>query len=429
MTAPTEGPEDRSAILDSRTRDTVHPPAEPPPGTSEEIRRAVLGMNLLVSFLAVVLALVIGAVLIAVSSPSFIEAVGYFFARPADTFAALWTSVSSAYSALFQGALVNVDAARAGDWSRALYPLSETLTVSAPLILAGLAVAIPFRAGLFNIGAQGQMAFAAIGGGYVGFALSLPAGLHLVVAVAVAMIFGAAWAGIAGFLKARTGAHEVITTIMLNYVAIYLLGWVLNQDWFQREGRNDPISPLLADTATYPVFFAGSGLRVHLGILVALLAVVVAWWLLGRTTMGFRIQTVGANAAAARTAGISVGRTWIVAMLLAGAMAGLAVSMNVNGTDRVVTAGIVGSIGFDAITVALLGRASPFGVLWAGLLFGGLRAGGLAMQASTGTPIDIVLVLQALIVLFIAAPALVRSVFRIRGGSTEVLSLSKGRNG
>jgi simple sugar transport system permease protein len=272
------------------------------------------------------------------------------------------------------------------------------------------------------------MTFAAIGGGYVGFALALPAGLHLAASIIVAMAFGAFWAGIAGFLKARTGAHEVITTIMLNYIALYLLSWVLNQDWFQREGRNDPISPILPDTAVFPNLF-GSSLRIHGGFLAALVAVVVMWWVLNRTTLGFRINTVGANASAARTAGMNVGRTWIIAMLLGGAMAGLAVTMNVNGTDKVVTAGVVGAIGFDAITVALLGRASPFGVLWAGLLFGGLRAGGLTMQAQTGTPIDIVLVLQALIVLFIAAPALVRAVFRIRGGSSEAMSLAKGWNG
>jgi general nucleoside transport system permease protein len=419
--------ESANPIMDSRTRDTLHPPAEPPQGTSAEIRRAVLGMNLLVSFLSVVLALVIGGILIVISSPEVISSAYYFFDRPADTFAAIWQTLTSAYSALFQGAVLNVGALGEGDLVRAFYPLSETITIAAPLIVAGLAVAIPFRAGLFNIGAQGQMTFAAIGGGYVGFALALPAGLHLLASVAVAMAFGAFWAGIAGFLKARTGAHEVITTIMLNYIALYLLSWVLNQDWFQREGRNDPISPILADTAVFPSPFGG--LRIHAGFLMALLAVVVMWWVLNRTTLGFRINTVGANASAARTAGMNVGRTWIIAMLIAGAMAGLAVTMNVNGTDKVVTAGIVGAIGFDAITVALLGRASPFGVLWAGLLFGALRAGGLTMQAQTGTPIDIVLVLQALIVLFIAAPALVRSVFRIRGGSAEAMSLAKGWNG
>jgi ABC-type uncharacterized transport system permease subunit len=420
--------EDSSPILDSRTRDSVHPPQEPPPGTAAAIRRAVIEGNLLVTFLAVVLALAIGGVLIVVSSPSFLETSYYFFSRPSDTFVAIWQSLSGAYVALFEGAIVNPSALGEGDIAKAFYPLSETVTIAAPLIVAGLAVAIPFRAGMFNIGAQGQMTFAAIGGGYVGFALALPAGLHVIASVAMAMIFGAFWAGIAGFLKARTGAHEVITTIMLNYIALYLLSWVLNQDWFQREGRNDPISPILPDSAVFPPLL-GPTLRVHTGIIVAFLAVVVMGWWLHRTTVGVRRTTVGANSAAARTAGINVGRTWIVAMLIAGAMAGLAVTMPVNGTERVVTAGVVGAVGFDAITVALLGRASPFGVLWAGLLFGALRAGGLAMQAQTGTPIDIVLVLQALIVLFIAAPALVRSVFRLRGGDRGAMGLSQGWNG
>jgi general nucleoside transport system permease protein len=414
-----------TGLSGSKTEDTLHPGTEPPDSLTGELRRRVLSINLAVTLLAFVLALAIGAVLIAASAPSVIESLGYFFARPFDTFAAVFNSVYSAYSALFQGALLDVNELREGDVSAAFYPLSETFTVSAPLILAGLAVAIPFRAGLFNIGAQGQMAFAAIGGGLVGFGLSLPAGVHLLASLAAAMVFGTLWAGLVGLLKAKTGAHEVITTIMLNYIAIYLLGWVLNQDWFQREGRNDPISPILNESATFPLIFGG-GLRIHFGILFSIGAVIVVWWMMTKTTTGFRIQTVGANAAAARTAGMNVGRIWIVAMLWAGAMAGLAVSMNVNGTDKVVTAGIVGNIGFDAITVALLGRGSPFGVLAAGLLIGGLRAGGLAMQASTGTPIDIVLVLQALIVLFIAAPALVRAVFRLRGKTADSLTIAKG---
>lgn len=396
---------------------------------SPSMRGAVLRANLLLTFLAFVLALLVGAVLIAVSSPEVIEASKSFFSQPMDTVRAVWESVSSAYSALLQGATIDVAALQEGDWAAAFNPLSETLTVSAPLILAGLAVAIPFRAGMFNIGVQGQMTLGAIGGGYVGFALALPAGVHLVVSVVVAMVFGAAWAGLAGLLKARFGAHEVITTIMLNWISIYLLSYVLTLEFYKRPGRDDPISPLLPDSALYPRLFSSTNLRVHVGFLVALVAVAVIWWLLNRTVLGFRIETAGANPAAARTAGINVGRMWIIAMLLAGALAGLAVTMSVNGTDGVVTAGVVGDVGFDAITVALLGRASPVGTLFAGLLFGGLKAGGLAMQASTGTPIDIVLVLQALIVLFIAAPALVRAVFHVKASTTESLSLSKGWNG
>jgi len=400
-------------------------PTPEDPGT--KVRRSVIGANLLLTFLALVLAMLIGAVLIAATSPEVIDAVkgGTF----SDVLRAIWESVSSAYSALLQGATIDVKALQSGNIAKAFYPLSETLTVSAPLILAGLAVAVPFRAGLFNIGVQGQMTLGAIGGGYIGFAIAMPSGLHLLAAVVFAMLFGAFWAWIAGVLKARSGAHEVITTIMLNWIAIYLLSYVLTLEFFKRPGRDDPISPLLDDSAIYPRLFPGTNLRVHLGFIVALVVVAFIWWLLNRTVLGFRLETAGANPAAARTAGINVGRAWVIAMAIAGALSGLAVTMNVNGTDGVVTAGVVGDVGFDAITVALLGRASPIGTLFAGLLFGGLKAGGLAMQATTGTPIDIVLVLQALIVLFIAAPALVRAIFRVRTGSTEQLTLSKGWNG
>ena len=401
--------------------------APTPENPATSVRRSVIGANLLLTFLALVLALLIGAVLIAATSPEVIDAVkgGTF----SDVLRAIWESVSSAYSALLQGATIDVKALQNGNIAKAFYPLSETLTVSAPLILAGLAVAVPFRAGLFNIGVQGQMTLGAIGGGYIGFAIAMPSGLHLLASVVFAMLFGAFWAWIAGVLKARSGAHEVITTIMLNWIAIYLLSYVLTLEFFKRPGRDDPISPLLDDSAIYPRLFPGTNLRVHLGFIVALLVVAFIWWLLNRTVLGFRLETAGANPAAARTAGINVGRAWVIAMALAGALSGLAVTMNVNGTDGVVTAGVVGDVGFDAITVALLGRASPIGTLFAGLLFGGLKAGGLAMQAATGTPIDIVLVLQALIVLFIAAPALVRAVFRVRTGPTEQLTLSKGWNG
>jgi simple sugar transport system permease protein len=400
--------------------------APTPENPATSVRRSVIGANLLLTFLALVLALLIGAVLIAATSPEVIDAVkgGTF----SDVLRAIWESVSSAYSALLQGATIDVKALQNGNIAKAFYPLSETLTVSAPLILAGLAVAVPFRAGLFNIGVQGQMTLGAIGGGYIGFAIAMPSGLHLLASVVFAMLFGAFWAWIAGVLKARSGAHEVVTTIMLNWIAIYLLSYVLTLEFFQRPGRDDPISPLLDDSAIYPRLFPGTNLRVHLDS---------SWpcsWSLHLVAAQphrarLRLETAGANPAAARTAGINVGRAWVIAMALAGALSGLAVTMNVNGTDGVVTAGVVGDVGFDAITVALLGRASPIGTLFAGLLFGGLKAGGLAMQAATGTPIDIVLVLQALIVLFIAAPALVRAVFRVRTGPTEQLTLSKGWNG
>jgi simple sugar transport system permease protein len=377
----------------------------------------------IVTALSFVLALAIGAVLIAVSAPAVTDAASYLFARPGDTISAAWEAVSGAYLALFQGAVFDTSA---DTFQQSIRPLTESLTVAAPLIVAGLAVALPFKAGLFNIGAEGQIILGAIGAAWVGFTLDLPWGVHLLVAVVGSLVLGALWAGIVGLLKARTGAHEVIVTIMLNYVARFLLAYLLTTAAFQRPGRNDPISPIVETTAQYPLLLGGWS-RLHLGFLVALLAAAFVWWLLNRSVLGFQFRAVGANPSAARTAGINVDRSFILVMAIAGALAGLAGSFQVLGTEKALSGGVSAGIGFDAITVALLGRGSPLGTVLAGILFGALRAGGVTMQARTGTPIDIVLVVQSLIVLFVAAPPLVRAIFRLKGGGTiGTLQVSKG---
>lgn len=365
--------------------------------------------NVLVTLLSVVLALLIGAVLIAASDPRVREPAGFFFARPGDTLSAIWTSVSQAYVALFEGSIINFGADTLG---AAVRPLTETLTNATPLIAAGLAVAIAFRGGLFNIGAEGQIILGATFAGYIGFAVHLPPVIHLAVAVAGGLVGGAIWGGIVGLLKARTGAHEVIVTIMLNNIAAFLLLYLLGTAAFQRPGRQDPISPFVDGTATLPRLVPDS--RLHLGFVLAIAAAVVLWWVLERSTVGFRLRAVGQNPNAARTAGMSVGRTYVAVFLMAGALAGLAGATQVLGTQRFLNSGISGGLGFDAITVALLGRSSPWGTVAAGLLFGALRAGGVTMQARTGTPVDLTLVIQALVVLFVAAPPLIRAIFRIR---------------
>lgn len=398
-------------------------PAAPGPEAKQPKVRSPLWDTALVTFLSFVLALAIGGVLIAVSDPDVAEAASYFFAQPLDTLAAAWESVSSAYLALFQGAVYDTSAST---FQQAIRPLTETLTVAAPLIVAGLGVALPFKAGLFNIGAEGQIILGAIGAAYIGFTFALPWGLHLLLAVVAALVFGALWGGIVGLLKARTGAHEVIVTIMLNYVARFLLAYLLTTAAFQRPGRNDPISPIVEESAQYPLLL-GSWSRLHLGFVVALLAAAFVWWLLNRSVLGFQFRAVGANPSAARTAGIKVERSYVLVMMIAGSLAGLAGSFQVLGTEKALSGGVSAGIGFDAITVALLGRGSPTGTVLAGILFGGLRAGGVTMQARTGTPIDIVLVVQSLIVLFVAAPPLVRSIFRIKSsGAIDTLQVSKG---
>ncbi|HXF02033.1 MAG TPA: ABC transporter permease, partial [Arthrobacter sp.] len=226
------------------------------------------------------------------------------------------------------------------------------------------------------------------------------------------IVGGALWGGLVGLLKAKTGAHEVIVSIMLNYVAINLVLYLLTIPAFQRPGSTNPISPKLDESAMYPPLF-GDTFRLHWGFIVAILATVFAWWLLNRSTIGFELRAVGSNPHAARTAGISVTKGYVIVMVLAGALAGLAGTAQVAGTEQVLTAGVAASFGFDAITVALLGRSTPWGTFAAGVLFGAFRAGGVTMQTNTGTAIDIVLVVQSLIVLFIAAPPLVRAIFRL----------------
>jgi general nucleoside transport system permease protein len=405
-------------------------------GPDRRAERAERGRRdgVLVTLLAFVVAIVVGGILIALSDADVRGAMGYFFAAPADFFSFSWYAIRDAYSALFQGAIVNFGSISAaangtGTTSAVFRPISETIVTATPLICAGLSVSLAFRSGLFNIGGEGQVVAGAIASAYVGFAWHLPVFLHLVVAIAAGIAGGAAWGLIPGFLKARTGAHEVITTIMLNYVAGYLLLYLLSTHAIQRPNRSDAISREVDGSARLP-HLAGAQLRVHFGIFLALAAAAAVAWLLSRSTLGFRLRAVGSNPDAARTAGMNVERTYMLAMVLAGALAGLAGVNQSLGTSYTLTPGISANIGFDAITVALLGRASPWGTVLAGLLFGALRAGGVQMQAQTGTPIDVVTVIQALVVIFIAAPPLIRAIFRLKSAGTGAgQTLAKGWNG
>jgi general nucleoside transport system permease protein len=361
---------------------------------------------------AILVALVLGALLVALSDRDVVEALPYLFSYPADFFSASWDAIASSYSALVRGSV--------GSWGR----ISTTLERAAPLICAGLGVSLAFRAGLFNIGAQGQMILGFLFAGYVGFSWDLPPVIHLLVALAAGILGGALWGGLSGFLKARTGAHEVITTIMLNYLAASILLFALSKDAFQRPGSDNTQSPPVADSATF-----GSVFGTHLGVILAFLAAVAVWWLLDRSTVGFELRAVGANADASRTAGMNVPRVYTLAMLIAGGLAGLAATMQVLGDQSSLSPTLAGTIGFDAITVALLGRATPLGTVFAGLLFGALSVGGVAMQASAGTPKELALVLQALIVLFVAAPRLVRGMTGLKAGGTGSTVMAKGWGG
>ena len=375
-------------------------------------------------FLSFVLALIIGGLVIGFTDSRVNSKIG----KPWEFIKALLSTVGNAYLALFQGSIYDRNLAEGKYFLAGFYPLTETLVAAAPLILCGLSVALAFKSGLFNIGAQGQFIFGAIGASLIGFKYHLPIGVHVIIAILVGISLAALYGGIVGVLKAKTGAHEVIVTIMLNYIAARFILWSLRQPTFLRPGRIDPLAPPIQPSAHLPRLF-GDNYRVNLGIFIAVAASTFVWWLLNRSTLGFKFRAVGANASAARTAGISVGLTTISTMAISGALAGLGGAVHVLGNQYELTADVAGSFGFDAITVALLGRGNPVGVILAALLFAGLRVGGQTMQSNVQVPVEIVLVIQALVVLFIAAPALVSKLFRVRNIEDANALVSKGWNG
>ena len=362
------------------------------------------------TFIAIALALFIGAILIALSDQDVIETMPSILSYPQDFFSRSWDAISSSYAALVRGSVGSTNA------------LSITVERAAPLICAGLGVSLAFRAGLFNIGAQGQLIIGALFAGYVGFGWSLPAGLHLLVAFAAGILGGAIWGGIAGVLKAQTGAHEVITTIMLNFLAGSVLLYALSKEVFQRPDSDNRLSPPVDESARFGQLFG-----THYGVILAFVAAAAVWWLLERSTFGFELRAVGLNPDASRTAGMSVPKIYTMAMVIAGGLAGLAATMNILGHYDSLSPTMAGNIGFDAITVALLGRATPLGTVLAGLLFGALSVGGVAMQASSAsTPKELTEVVQALIVLFVAAPAFVRGLTRLKLKGADSTMMARG---
>ncbi len=311
-------------------------------------------------------------------------------------------TIGRSYVALLVGSVGSVNA------------LSETLVAAIPLVLAGLGLALGFRAGLFNIGAEGQILMGGLAAVIFGFTFSaLPFVILMPLSLLAGALTGAFYAGIAGWLRAATGAHEVISTIMLNLISYRLLDYMLSLPWVQREGRADPVSRSVPDAAELPrlLEWLDPNLRLHAGVFVMLLAVAFVYWLLFRTKLGFEFRASGASPDAARYAGMHASLIIVIAMATAGALAGLAGANQVLGVLGRATPGFSAGIGFDAIAVALLGRSHPIGVLFAGLLFGALQAGGRQMQVDAGVGIDLIGIIQALVIVFIAAPLLVRAIF------------------
>jgi simple sugar transport system permease protein len=356
---------------------------------------ARLRRQLLLPAGTVVLALLVGAVALVASSPL---VKGYIdLGLPLAT-----------YAALVQGSILSING------------LVDTIVNATPLILVGLAVGLGFKAGLFNIGGQGQFLMGAVASAAAGAALSESSPVIAIpLALLAGMVAGALYGFIPGFLKAFTGAHEVVTTIMLNYVAIYVVAYLITGP-LRNAGASFAVSPDVGAARLPAMLNVGTGHAGHVGILIPLLVVPAMSWLLYRSTIGFEIRTVGANPDAALYAGMRPRRIVVLALTLGGLLAGLAGALEILGVSGNMPASYSTNIGFDAITVALLGRANPVGIVFGGLLLGAMRAGAPLMETVADVPRQMVDVLQGIILFFLAADVVVRRVFRIRAAGVGV---------
>jgi len=378
---------------------------------------------LLVPTLAVFSALIIGAVIIAVSSVDVLNAWKGLFQNPTAALSITWATVRDAYVALFEGSFgqpkLIVEAFRTwratGDTSgllAAFRPFSESLVLSTPYIFAGLGLALGFRGGLFNIGAEGQLFIGGLASVYVGYSITnLPWVIHLPLALLAGVAAGALWGAIPGFLKARTGAHEVINTIMMNYIAFRLTDFLLQGPMAGPGGL--PMTVPISKSAYLPALFP-QPMRVHWGFFLALAAAALVYWFLWKTTLGLEIRMAGANPRAARYAGVRAGPTVVLTMALSAALAGLAGTSQVLGVERKMVRAFSTGYGFDAIALALLGNSHPVGVVLASLLFGFMRGGAARMQSVADVPVEIIRVVQAMVIIFVAAPEIIRGIYRLK---------------
>ena len=285
----------------------------------------------------------------------------------------------------------------------------ETLIKTTPFILAGLGIALAFRGGLFNIGVQGQLFMGSIFAVVVGYSIEAPPIIHIPLAMLAGMVGGGLWAAIPGYLKARNGAHEVITTIMLNFIALFFVSYMVSGPIKDPNPTTVQSLPLM-ETAHLARIFG----RLHWGFLIAILMAVLAYIFLFRTTWGFSLRTTGQNPNAAEYAGIRPKWQYVLSFLIAGGLAGLAGSMEVQGLTRVLSDGVAAGYGFDAIAVSLLALNHPLAIIPSAFLFGALKVGGDFLRLRAGLSVHLVSVFQALILLFVAAPAIVRYIFRLK---------------
>lgn len=379
------------------------------------------GSKIRVPALSISVALLVGALFIIFTD---IEVLGGLLSDPIGALSLGVGRAATAYSALFRGAFGDPESigkalASNGDiklWARALRPLVESIVASVPLIFVGLGVSVAFRTGIFNIGGAGQYTMGAVGGTIAALVFGAgvtPAPIAILLVMVFGIIGGAAWAFLPGYLKARVGASEVITTIMLNFIAgQFVFFLVSNFEFIQKPPRIQPVSKELSQFVDLPGILPIAALRMDISIIIALLTAVAVSWFLFRSTRGFELRAAGLNLAAAKYAGIGAGSSIITAMLISGAISGLGGALVAVGTIKQLSPGIAGSVGFTAIAIALVGGTRPSGVVATALIFGLLQHGGSLMQVQTGIPIEMLLFIQALVIAFIAAPELTLGILK-----------------
>lgn len=379
------------------------------------------GSKIRIPAFSILVALLVGALFIIFTD---IEVLGGLLSDPIGALSLGVGRAVTAYSALFRGAFgdpENIGKALASDgdtklWARALRPIVESVVASVPLIFVGLGVSVAFRTGIFNIGGAGQYTMGAVGGTIAALLFGAgvtPAPIAILLVMIFGVIGGAAWAFIPGYLKARVGASEVITTIMLNFIAgQFVFFLVSNFEFIQKPPRNQPVSKELSQFVDLPGILPIAALRLDISIIIALLTAVAVSWFLFRSTRGFELRAAGLNLAAAKYAGIGAGTSIITAMLISGAISGLGGALVAVGAIKQLSPGIGGSVGFTAIAVALVGGTRPSGVVATALVFGLLQHGGSLMQVETSIPIEMLLFIQALVIAFIAAPELTLGILK-----------------
>lgn len=382
-----------------------------------------------IPFLAILSGLILGGIFIAITSANVYAAFGNGIG---EGFRAIFTTVGTAYGALFEGAFGSptriVDAIRTGEKiDRAFKPFLQSLVETTPYIFTGLALAIGFRSGVFNIGGEGQIYIGAVMATLVGTTdLGLPPVLHVTLAILAGVVGGAVWGFVPGWLKANAGSHEVINTIMMNYIALRLIEFLLTGPMTKTGSGGMPTSNNVLESARIPLVFKRP-LTLHWGFFLAIVIAGLSWFLLFKTIWGFNLQIAGANKHAAKYAGVNVNVWTVLGMTISGALCGLCGSVQVLGVTYSMGLGVSAGYGFDAISLTLLANNNPLGCILSALLFGFLKTGSRAMMSRTGIPIDIVSIIQAFILVFIAAPAIIRTIYRLNGdkiGSGAAVTVS-----